>query len=374
MNLSRRRFLGVSAGWAALLLAGCGQAAAPASPSSSSGSRPAEPASGSASSSGQPAASAAPSAKVSAPGRTNAVKGAWVAITANQMLWPLALEAGYFDKYGVNFSLQYVQGSLTSVQSLLAGDLQMVEVAGSAVVAAQATKTDLVMTAGFLNQAVWRIMGVPSIKTVEDLKGKTVAISKVGNADYFAWSILAQHENWPEDSFKFVAANNPPGQVALLNHGDAAATAVSPPNDVLAEEKGNAHLVVDETKFNVPEQQVGMALLASYLAQNRQTALNVLKATVEAIHRWKTDAAFAKQVIAKYLKETDQRYVDSGYSAYAPLFPEEPYPSTEGFAGVIKEVATQRPSASSVTPQQCMDTSLVKELVDSGFIKQVYGH
>ncbi|MFI5269264.1 MAG: ABC transporter substrate-binding protein, partial [Chloroflexota bacterium] len=258
--------------------------------------------------------------------------------------------------------------------ALVAGDLQMVEVAGSAVVAAQSSKTNLVMAAGFLNQAVWRIMTPPSITSVDQLKGKAVAVSKIGNADYFAWPILAQHQGWPVDSFKYVAANNPPGQVALLKQGDAFGTAVSPPNDVLAEEKGGAHLLIDETTFDIPEQQVGMALLASYVAQNRTTALNVLKATIEAIHRWKTDPAFAKKIIAKYLKESDQRYVDSGYSAYASLFPETPYPTKNGFASVIKEVATQRPDASSVTPDQCMDNSLVKELSDSGFIKQIYGH
>ena len=311
--------------------------------------------------------------KPAAPGAANAVKAAWVAITANQMLWPLAVEAGYFDKYGVNFSLEYVQGSLTSVQALQAGDLQMVQVAGSAVVGAQAAKTDLVMAAGFLNQTVWRIMGIPKITSVDQLKGATVAISKVGNADYYAWPILAQKQGWKPTDFKYAPAGNPPGQIALMSRGDAQASAFSPPNDVLAKEKIGAHLVIDEAQFNVPEQQVGMALARSYIAQNRATALNVLKATVEAIHRWKTDAEFAKGVIKKYLKTTDQQIVDAGYEAYGPLFPQVPYPTKEGFAGTIEEVATQNPKAKSVTPDQCMDTSLVKELEDSGFIKQIYG-
>ena len=358
------------------MLAGCGGAAAtPASSAPAASGKPAgsAPASAKPAASGSAGASPAASVKPAAPGTANAVKAAWVAITANQMLWPLAVEAGYFDKYGVNFSLEYVQGSITSVQALVAGDLQMVEVAGSAVAAAQATKTDLVMTAGFLNQTVWRIMGIPSITSIDQLKGSTVAISKVGNADYFAWPILAQQKGWQATDFKYAPGANPPGQIALMSRGDAQASAFSPPNDVLAQQKIGAHLVVDEATFHVPEQQVGMALAKSYIAKNRATTLNVLKASIEAIHRWKTDPAFAKTVMQKYLKTNDPLVIDAGYSAYAPLFPEVPYPTKEGFAGTIEEVATQNPKVKGVTPDQCMDISLVKELEDSGFIKQLYG-
>jgi len=375
-SMNRRSFIGGALALTTLVLAGCGgSATATASSSGVPASKPAgsAPASAKPAASGSAAASPAGSAKPAAPGTANAVKGAWVAITANQMLWPLAVEAGYFDKYGVNFALQYVQGSVTSVQALVAGDLQMVEVAGSAVAAAQATKTDLVMVAGFLNQTVWRIMGIPSVTSIDQLKGATVAISKVGNADYFAWPILAEHQGWKATDFKYAPGGNPPGQIALMSRGDAQASAFSPPNDVLAKNKIGAHLVVDEATFKVPEQQVGMALSKAYIAKNRATTLNVLKATIEAIHRWKTDPAFAKTVIKKYLKTTDAAVIDNGYSAYAPLFPEVPYPTVKGFAGTIAEVATQNPKVKGVTPEQCIDASLVKELVDSGFIKQIYG-
>ena len=374
--MNRRSFIGSAVAWTTMVLAGCGGAAAPASPagSASAANKPAGSAGASKpAAAGSAAASPAASVKPAAPGTANAVKAAWVAITANQMIWPLAVEAGYFDKYGVNFSLQYVQGSVTAAQALQAGDLQMIEAAGSAVVGARAAKTDVIMTAGFLNDTVWRIMGIPSITTVDQLKGATVAISKVGNADYFAWTILAKQKGWQPTDFKYAAAGNPPGQVALMSRGDAQASAFSPPNDVLAQQKGGAHLVLDEAQFHVPSQQTGMVLFKSYVAQNRATALNVLKASVEAIHRWKTDPAFAKGVIKKYLKQSDQAYIDDGYSAYAPLWPEEPYPSRDGFVEVVKEVATQSPAAASVTPDECIDMSLVKELVDSGFIKQVYG-
>ena len=60
-----------------------------------------------------------------------AVKGAWVAKTANQMLWPVAKDAGYFDKYGVAFDLNYLNGSTLAVPALFARDIDVASVAGS---------------------------------------------------------------------------------------------------------------------------------------------------------------------------------------------------------------------------------------------------
>src|SRR5581483_3371468 len=73
------------------------------------------------------------------------VKAAWVAKTANQMVWPLAKDADYFDKYGVNFDLNCLNGSTTAVAGLVANDIQVASVAGSAIVGAQAAGQDLVM-------------------------------------------------------------------------------------------------------------------------------------------------------------------------------------------------------------------------------------
>src|SRR5579864_7472125 len=102
--------------------------------------------------------------------QTTNVRAAWVAKTANQMVWPLAKDAGYFDKYGVNFDLNYLNGSTTAIAALVAKDLEVASVAGSAIVGAQAAGQDIVMVAGFLNQAVFRVMASSDIQNLDDLK------------------------------------------------------------------------------------------------------------------------------------------------------------------------------------------------------------
>jgi NitT/TauT family transport system substrate-binding protein len=297
-------------------------------------------------------------------------KAAWVAKTANQMLWPLAKDAGYFDKYGINFDLSYINGSSVAVPALYAKDLDVASVAGSAIVGAQASGQDIIMVAGFLNQAVFRVMAT-DLQSIDEVKGKTVAVTRIGNADYYAWQTVMQRQNWSQDDVKFVNSNDVQGQVGLLQQGAVQAIAVSPPNDVLATKIG-AHLLLDTATLNEPEQNVGMAVTRAFLAENRPAVTGVIKASIEAMARWKKDAAFTKGVIQKYLESDDPQFTDVGYEAYGPIWPQAPYPSREGMAKVIEEVSAQNPKAQNLNLDQLMDTSVVKELEDSGFIKQIY--
>src|SRR5258707_15847418 len=100
-----------------------------------------------------------------------AFKSDWVAKTANKMVWPLAKDAGYFDKYGLSFDLNYVNGSANGIAALVARDLDMASVAGSAIVGAQAAGQDIIMVAGFLNQVVFGVMSI-DLNAIADVNRK----------------------------------------------------------------------------------------------------------------------------------------------------------------------------------------------------------
>jgi NitT/TauT family transport system substrate-binding protein len=322
-------------------------------------------------------AGTSPSAPVATPSATPtpkpfAVRGAWVAVTSNQMLWPVAKEAGYFTKYGADFDLSFINSSNNAIAAMLAGDQGLITAAGSAVVSSVAGGADIVMLAGFVNKMIFRIIGAPGITSIDQLKGKTVAVTRIGTADYFAWQAVLAHQGWKPNDINFVAAQDAPGQVAVLKSGNAAAIAVSPPNNILALQVGGTE-ILDTATYNEPEQNVGIVSTRKWVAENRPAAIAVMKATIEAIARWKKDPAFVKGVIKTYLKNDDQQFLDVGYSAYVDIFQQAPYPSEEGMAKVIDEVSAQSPNAKSLKAAQLIDRSIVQELESSGFIKQIYG-
>jgi NitT/TauT family transport system substrate-binding protein len=291
--------------------------------------------------------------------------------SANQIIWPLAKQAGYFEKYGLNVTLDAVEGSAGATAALISGDLDASTIPGQAIAAAQAGGADLVMIAGLVNQSMLRIMVPASIRSMEDVKGKTIAITKTGASDYWTWKELMDRYGWKDNDVTFVNANSLQGQVALLQRGDAQAIAVGAPSNLIAEKSG-AHQILDVTTLNIASQQNGVTALRKTLAAKRPALVNLMKATTAAIARWRTDAQFSKDFIKTYLKDDDPNDLETIYQAYLPVFAKAPYPSRDGFARVIDEVGVENPKVKGLAPDQMMDTSLVKELEDSGFIAQLY--
>src|SRR5581483_10539636 len=295
---------------AAAALAGCGQAASQSATSAVSSGASARPES-------QPAA-------VSTSSRT--VHLAWTSNAMGLMLWPLANDAGYFAKYGLNVSLSFVNGSAAAVASLLAGELDAADMAGSSMPGAVTNGADLVMPVGFNSQGYFRLMAVPQIHSLQDLKGKTVAITRQGDSSDQNWQGVRQYLGWQPQDVKVVAGGSQAGQIALMQKGEAQAGPFTVPNNILAQEAG-AHEIFDGSQLKMADQGPGMVLTRRYLSANRPVVLSLAKASIEAMARWKKDPEFTKAVLRKYLKTDDSAFIDEGYKAYTLAWPEVPYPS-----------------------------------------------
>lgn len=304
----------------------------------------------------QAVATAAPPEKVHA---------AWVAITGNQAPAWLAKEGGIFPKYGLDVDLVFIQGSATATSSLLAGSTDIVQMAGPAAVAATSKGGDVVMIAGFVNISVFKLMADPSIKSVSDLKGKTIAITRFGSSDEFVLKkILKDNGLQAGKDVQISQAQDASGQLAVFKSKLADAILLSPPNDVIARKQGAVELV-DTIPLKMPYQAIGLATTKGYLKAHRSTALNFLKAEIDAIRRFKSDRAFAESVMGKYLQTTDPDVLTASWDAYAPSFADVPYPSLPGIQQILDESDTK-----GFKPEDFVDSSLVKELEDSGFFKK----
>jgi ABC-type nitrate/sulfonate/bicarbonate transport system substrate-binding protein len=352
---------------ALLFLAGCGSAA-PAQ-------KPAAPASSSAkSSSVAPAAGGASSAASSAAAKPlTPVSAAWVAITANQSAVMMAQAGGYFKQQGLNVHLQYIQGSANAMAAMLSGHLDIGQTAGSAVVGAAAGGAKVEMVAGFFNVPVFVAMTIPSITKPSQLKGTTWAVTRIGNADYYDLLAMMKHFGLTPNEFTVIAAANPPGQVAAVESGHAQGAILSPPNDVLAEEKANMHLFYNLKDLGFAEQNTGLAVTDAWAQAHPQVLEAFIRACIEGIHRFKTDKPFAIQVMKQYLKYTDPKVLNAGWADYAPEEAVTPYPSVPGMQTIINEVGSKNPKAKALNAASLVDDQYVKAIVDSGFIKQVYG-
>src|SRR5262249_44858339 len=97
---------------------------------------------------------------------------------AMSVLW-ITKEGTLFEKNGLDVDVLYLESALV-LRGRIAGNVDSVEMTGSLMAAPKLQGADLVMIAGFLNQLIYRLVTRPEIKTIADLKGKRVAVSRFG--------------------------------------------------------------------------------------------------------------------------------------------------------------------------------------------------
>jgi ABC-type nitrate/sulfonate/bicarbonate transport system substrate-binding protein len=108
-------------------------------------------------------------------------------------LW-VAAEANYFDKYGLDAKLVYIPTALQATRVIMSGDAPIGLSGGTPVVNAALGGAELVMIGGIANVPAFYIMASPEIKTVADLKGKTLGVTRFGSPTDFALRYLLQKQ------------------------------------------------------------------------------------------------------------------------------------------------------------------------------------
>ena len=297
----------------------------------------------------------------------------WVAVTGSQAVAWVTKEGGYFARNGVDVDLVYLAGSPTAAAALVSGRVEFVQMAGPAVVAADAQGAHLVMVMGLVNQPVFVVMTTPDIQAPDQLKGKIAAVSKVGSSDDFMLREALSH--WglrPDTDVKITGVGSVTAQIAAIEKRLVQAVVVDPPNDVLAQQAG-ARLLARVSDLGVPYQAAGLVTTREYIRSHADVVSRVVRAMTEGVHRIKTNRSFAEEVMAKYLKNSDPLVVDASYEAFVNVFQRVPVPSKAGLAEIVKESTTSGVLKSPVDVGAMLDTSFVDKLQASGFIRQLYG-
>ena len=93
----------------------------------------------------------------------------------------MAYEAGLFAKHGLDVSVERIAGGSSKVlQVMLAGELEMAQVGGTAVVDAHLAGADPVYVGSHLQVLLLTIYGPPEVQRLEDLRGKAIAMTRAG--------------------------------------------------------------------------------------------------------------------------------------------------------------------------------------------------
>jgi len=301
------------------------------------------------------------------------VKIAYSSADASNVVWFTALDGGIYRKHGLDVELIFIQSSTMSVSTLVSGDIQVANSSGGAVASAVVAGANLVMTACYINTLPYELVVQESVKSIEDLRGKSVGISRVGSASDVAARVLIKGLGLePVKDVPIIQVGGPSERAAAFRTGKIVGFP-SPPGTIhLA--KGMAHRIMISTadfqkRFDFP--YICSTTTKSYLASNRETMRKLTMALIEATHFLKTRKQDTMKFIAKYTRQNNPQYLEASYAANVKLHDRVPLVTREGTEVQIKEALARKPGA-TLRVEDIVDDSIVRELDKSGFIDKVY--
>ena len=301
------------------------------------------------------------------------VKIAYSSADASNAIWYLALDSGLYRKHRLDVELVFIQSSTMSVSTVVSGDIQVANTSGGAVASAVAGGANLVMTACYINTLPYELVVQESVKSAEDLKGKSIGISRVGSASDVAARVLVKGLGLePIKDVPIIQVGGPAERAAAFRTGRIAGFP-SPPGTIhLA--KGMAHRILISTadfqkRFDFP--YICSTTTRSYLATHRDAVRRLTMALIESTHFLKTRKEDTKKFIAKYTRQNNPQYPEDSYVANVKLHDRVPLVTREGTEVQIKEAVSRKPGA-MIKLEDMVDDSIVRELEKSGFIDKVY--
>ena len=298
---------------------------------------------------------------------------AYAAITAAFSIPWIAKEAGLYQRHGLDVELIYIASGPRAIQTLVGGGIDIAAFGGAAAIDARLAGADTVYVAIPVTRLIFFTVVAPQIKGVEDLRGKVVGATRIGTlTDYFTRVYLRQSGLVPDRDVTIRGTGGLPETLAALKAGQIQAGTFGFPA-VLHAQAAGFRVLVDYTTLGYRYPLSTVAVTQSMIRSRESPVRGFLAAYVEGIHRFRTDPAFAMNVIGKYTQTTDRKMLEETYKVYAPAFERAPYPEPEDLKLAIDQVSELNPRARGADPRDFVDPRFIREIEASGLIKRLYG-
>jgi NitT/TauT family transport system substrate-binding protein len=275
----------------------------------------------------------------------------------------MAKEIGAYEKYGIDAELIYISSGPTVVQALLGGDVTGGIAATNAVVAAVLRGAPLVSVISTANRPYHRFWVRPEITRIEDLKGKTLGVTRFGSVtDNLTRMVLKKYGLERTVNVRQMGGT---AEVSAAFQNKQIAGAVTSSLRVDASVQPKLLMKLEDLGF-----QYSMDVIA-YSRDDMKRAPQTVEAMVRAytegvaaIHQQK-DKAY--KAIAKYARLRDQKKIDEIYQDSVVYLEKTPRVEPEAIDSILDFMGKK-----GVPLDTFADNSLVDKMVREGFIDKLY--
>lgn len=290
-------------------------------------------------------------------------------------LW-IAKEIGLFEKYGIDIRLVQITAGATSINALIAGDVDIAVTTSSAAIAAalRGVPVAIIATGG---APPYKLVAHSSISAVAQLKGKVVGSSQLGSgADFALRKLLPKLGLNPgkEVTILPTGLSEPIKRIALISQGRIDATLGTLESVFQYETSGHKlNVLADLREMGVYVSGSDVATTREFLRNHALRVKAFLRAFSEAIWVGMTNKEILFRVYRKYLRLENPNLLESMHKSYflSGTIPLKPYPQLEAIQSDIEYLSLANSAFKEQKPADVTDATLLKEIDSEGFFARL---
>jgi ABC-type nitrate/sulfonate/bicarbonate transport system substrate-binding protein len=274
----------------------------------------------------------------------------------------MAKEIGAFEKQGIHAELIYISSGPVVIQALIGGDLQGGSAATNAVINAILNGAPILGVAGTSNRPYHRLYVQPEINRLEELRGKTLGVTRFGAITDNLTRILLRRNNL--ENAVTVRQLGASAAVGAAFQQRVIAGAVT--SDLRVGTKLPAKILVHLVDLGIPYSMQLITVARDYYRRNPEVVEGMIRAYaagVDALHNQKERAL---KVIAKYSRQADTQGIEEHYRDSVANLDRIPRVESEAIATILEFMGKP-----GIARETFVDDSIVERMArEGGFDKK----
>ena len=287
-------------------------------------------------------------------------------------LW-IAVEDRVGRKYGLDLKAIYA-GRIRPQQLLASNDVPFVMATGTGAITSHILGVkDQAIIFVSINKVNSAIFSRPEIKSAEELRGKTVATGRPGafGDTMVRYVLRAKLGLVPDRDVKMLPIGEAQLTFPALERGVVQAASLTIPFTLIAKKMGYRELI-DYDKAGVVYPYNTITTLRQTPNKFPDLTEKLLKTMIEGTYIAKTDREKSLAVMKKYMRGTSDEILEETYQYAKSVTEENPTPSLEITKAAMEILSYEYPKAKDTDPNLIIDTTTMKRIEQSGFIRAVY--
>jgi ABC-type nitrate/sulfonate/bicarbonate transport system substrate-binding protein len=277
----------------------------------------------------------------------------------------LADMLGFYQKFGLTAEVTGFEGDGKALQALVAGQLDMFVGGASTTVSSVVTDTPIKVVAMNSTTLDDGLFCTKDIKTANDVKGKTVAVSTFGGTSHGSALLMLKGLNLTAKDATITQVGNEGTRIAALKSGSVGCAVVGISQQAALTSLG-LNVVIDLSKAKLQWGRSGLQARTEFIAKNPNTVLSVVAATLLAQNTMFADTKTATDKFIEYAQvkpDAAKTAMDAflGYGSRTMMF------TADAFTAPRDVLASVNPAVANVDVTKAFDLSFLNKLKDSGF-------